>query len=470
MKEKLKEYYDLIYFFIIFIAIGLSLVYGQILEANIGEFPMFMVFGGPLPLYAIILIPIVITLIYAFAIYIAYKNKLLELSRNGIIFITILVVMLIYMTFLIAFKDNSHLYSPDFTRPNVPSINDRLFSILTFYLSMLMIFAFYFLFKATKHLKLFLEIVLIGIILFALSSVIYSLATEIDKYAYFIENGGLIDKDYNQEYWIKSFYGIGNVFGHTVYCGAITFLYLGYMIKKPWIGVFGLIFIPFTIFSGSRASFLSLILFYVVYLIYLNYEIYKKNKKRGKIYFYVLFAVILLFFLELFAFKNIKINHDGKIIYLKDLFGMVFENMDEARFSIIRLVYKNAYPIDYIFGLGYGLQFIVPRTYGYIYYMHNTFVEYYATGGILYLLFILFLLAIAFKHAFKSYKVKPYVFGLFISLVFSQLFYGMFESIPILVCDFFGAVFGMYMFLYPNLEYLSTNNKNNCYNIIDFRG
>ena len=107
MKEKLKEYYDLIYFFIIFIAIGLSLVYGQILEANIGEFPMFMVFGGPLPLYAIILIPIVITLIYAFAIYIAYKNKLLELSRNGIIFISILVVMLIYMTFLIAFKDNS---------------------------------------------------------------------------------------------------------------------------------------------------------------------------------------------------------------------------------------------------------------------------------------------------------------------------------------------------------------------------
>ena len=69
MKKKLKEYYDLIYFFIIFIAIGLSLVYGQILEANIGEFPMFMVFGGSLPLYAIILIHIVITLIYAFAIY-----------------------------------------------------------------------------------------------------------------------------------------------------------------------------------------------------------------------------------------------------------------------------------------------------------------------------------------------------------------------------------------------------------------
>lgn len=134
-----------------------------------------MVFGGPLPLYAIILIPIVITLIYAFAIYIAYKNKLLELSRNGIIFISILVVMLIYMTFLIAFKDNSHLYASWFNRPNVPSINDRLFSIFTFYLSMLMIFAFYFLFKATKHLKLFLEIILIGIILFALSSVIYSL-------------------------------------------------------------------------------------------------------------------------------------------------------------------------------------------------------------------------------------------------------------------------------------------------------
>ena len=405
-----------------------------------------------------LLIPIVITLIYAFAIYIAYKNKLLDLSRNGIIFISILVVMLIYMTFLIAFKDNSHLYSHDFNRVDVPSINDRLFSIFTFYLSMLMIFAFYFLFKATKHLKLFLEIVLIGIILFALSSVIYSLATEMDKYAYFIENGGLIDKDYNQEYWIKSFYGIGNVFGHTVYCGAITFLYLGYMIKKRWIGAFGLLFIPFAIFSGSRASLLSLLIFYGVYLIYLDYEIYKKNKKRGKIYFYILFALILLFFLELFAFKNIKFEHDGKIIYLKDLFGMVFENMDEARFSIIRMSYKNANPIDYIFGLGYGLQFIVPRTYGYIYYMHNTFVEYFATGGIYYLIFILFILAIAFKHAFKTYKVKPYVFGLFISLVFSQIFYGMFESIPILVCDFFGAIFGMYLFLFPNVEQQTKKN------------
>lgn len=452
MKEKLKEYYDLIYFFIIFIAIGLSLVYGQILEANIGEFPMFMVFGGPLPLYAIILIPIVITLIYAFAIYIAYKNKLLELSRNGIIFISILVVMLIYMTFLIAFKDNSHLYNPDFTRTNVPSINDRLFSIFTFYLSMLMIFAFYFLFKATKHLKLFLEIVLIGIILFALCSVIYSLATEMDDYIYIIKNGGFIDKDFSKDHWIKSFYGIGNVFGHTVYCGAITFLYLGYMVKKPWIGAFGLIFLPFALFSGSRASLISLIIFYAVYLIYLNYEIYKKNKKWGKIYFCVLFALILLFFLELFAFKNIKFEHDGKIVYLKDLIGMVFENMDETRFSIIRMVYKNANAIDFIFGLGYGLQFIVPRTYGYFYYMHNTFVEYYATGGIFYLLFILFLLAIAFKHAFKSYKVMPYVFGLFISLVLSQLFYGMFESIPILVCDFFGAIFGMYIYLFPMIK------------------
>ncbi len=452
MKEKLKEYYDLIYFFIIFIAIGLSLVYGQILEANIGEFPMFMVFGGHLPLYAIILIPIVITLIYAFAIYIAYKNKLLELSRNGIIFISILVVMLIYMTFLIAFKDNSHLYNPDFTRPNVPSINDRLFSIFTFYLSMLMIFAFYFLFKATKHLKLFLEIVLIGIILFALSSVIYSLTTEIDDYIYIIKNGGFIDKDFAKDHWIKSFYGIGNVFGHTVYCGAITFLYLGYMIKKPWVGAFGLIFLPFALFSGSRASLLSLLIFYGVYLIYLDYEIYKKNKKRGKIYFCLLFSLILLFFLELFAFKNIKFGHDGKIVYLKDLIGMVFENMDETRFSVIRMVYKNANAIDFIFGLGYGLQFIVPRTYGYFYYMHNTFVEYYATGGILYLLFILFILAISVKRAFISYKRKSYIFGLFMSLVFSQLFYGMFESIPILVCDFFGAIFGMYIFIFTEIN------------------
>ena len=47
---------------------------------------MFMIFGGALPLYAIILIPIAITFIYE------YKTKLLELSRNGIIFLLIFVM------------------------------------------------------------------------------------------------------------------------------------------------------------------------------------------------------------------------------------------------------------------------------------------------------------------------------------------------------------------------------------------
>ena len=35
----------------------------------------------------------------------------------------------------------------------------------------------------------------------------------------------------------------------------------------------------------------------------------------------------------------------------------------------------------------------------------------------------------------------------------SQTAYGMFESIPVLVVNFFGAVFGVYFFLIINLEY-----------------
>ena len=110
----LNKYFDIAYFTIIFIAIGLSLVYGQILEANIGQFSDFMVFGEPLSLGLIVSIPIIISFFYVVVIYIAYRNNIFIINARFIGYILILLVMLLYMGVLIFNKNNSHLYNPSY--------------------------------------------------------------------------------------------------------------------------------------------------------------------------------------------------------------------------------------------------------------------------------------------------------------------------------------------------------------------
>lgn len=463
MKVFYKKYFDIIYFSIIFIAIGLTLLYGQILEANIGEFSSFMVFGKPLSLWAIILIPILITCIYGWSIYIAYKNNLLDLSKKGICFISILIAMLIYMTLLVALKDNSYLYSNEFLNTNIPSLSDRLYSIFSFYLEIMMIYSFYALYKRTQHLRLFIEIILILIGIYALVSIIYSLCVEFDKYVYLINNFSWIDKDYGVDRLIKSFYGIGNVFGHTVYCGALAMIFLGLLTKKYYLGFLCVIFIPFIVFSKSRAGILAMLVFFIAFVILLTIICFRKSFKLGIIYFSILLIISLILTLESYVFKNIEFEYDGNIYYLKDALYVYFKGLAKDRFNILSTVLKNATVSDYLFGLGYGISLIPPRTYGYIYYMHNTFAEYLVIGGVVYIIFISMFFIDSFYKSVLIFKRKPMVLVLFVSLVFSQIFYGLSESIPVLSANFFGAVFGLYFFIIPNLEY--SEDKGYLYNI-----
>ena len=455
MKQKIKNYYDLIYFLVLFVAIGLSLVYGQILEANIGEYPPYMVFGDPLPLWAIILIPLGISLLYAFSIYIAYKNSLIDFSKKSIAFIATLTTMFFYMVILVALKDNSHLFGY-FTPPNNgPTINERIYSICTFYLSILMIYAFYALIRRTRNSKLFINLILIGVIIYALISVIYSLTTEMDKYKIvFSPEFNIFDKNYIGDNWIKSFYTIGNVYGHTCYVGILSFIFLGILNKQKYLCFFSLIFTPFVYASACRASILSTFILLFILTIYLIYPCFKKSKVIGFSYLSVLLIVFILIFLELYVFKNIQFTYQGELYSLKDLLKVVLSRMDSERISIIEMCYQNATLRDVIFGFGYGLHLLVPRTQGgYIYYMHNTFVEYFATGGIFYSAFISTFFISSLYKCIKMFKKKTTLFFYFVAILMSQTAYGMFESIPVLVVNFFGAVFGVYFFLIINLEY-----------------
>lgn len=453
MENFYRKYFDIIYFTINFVAIGLTLVYGQILEANIGEFGPFMVFGAPLPLWAIIIIPIFITMIYAFTIFIAYRNNLLDLSKKGICFISILLVMLIYMLLLVALKDNSYLYSSEFQNANIPSINDRVYSIFAFYLELLMIYAFYALYKRTEHLKLFIEIILILVGIYALVSIIYSLSAEYDKYVYLVNNFTWFDKEYGDDKLIKSFYGIGNVFGHTVYCGALAMIFLALVTKKYYVGFLSIVFIPFIFLSKSRAGTLSIIVFFAVFMVLMTYICFKKSLSIGISYLSIILIVLLILILEAYVFKTIEFEYEGNTYYLKDALYIYFKGLDADRFSILETVFKNATVSDYLFGLGYGISLIPPRTYGFIYYMHNTFAEYIAIGGVVYVVFIGMFFVTSFYKAVSIFKKNPIVLILLTSLVFSQIFYELSESIPVLSANFFGAVFGLYFFIIPNLEY-----------------
>lgn len=455
MKQKIKKYYDLIYFLVLFVAIGLSLVYGQILEANIGEYPPYMVFGDPLPLWAILLIPLGISLLYAYSIYIAYKNSFIDFSKKSIVFIVTLVTMLFYMVVLVSLKDNSHLFG-SFTPPNNgPTVNERIYSICTFYLSILMIYAFYALIRRTRNSKLFINLVLIAVIIFAFTAVIYSLVTEMDKYKIvFSPEFNIFDKNYIGNNWIRSFYTIGNVFGHTCYVGVLSFIFLGILNKQKYLAFFSLVFTPFIYASACRASILSTFILLFFLMIYLLYPCFKRSKLAGFSYLSVLIVIFILVMLELYVFKNIQFMYQGELYPLKDLLKVVLGRMDSERISIIEMCYKNATLRDVIFGFGYGLHLLIPRTQGdYIYYMHNTFVEYFATGGIIYASFIAIFFISSLYKCIKMSKKKTTLCFYFIAILLSQFAYGMFESIPVLVVNFFGAVFGVYFFLIINLEY-----------------
>lgn len=439
-----------LYLCLLGIAVILSLFYGNILTANIGNFPDFTVFGKTFPLWLIILVPSVIALIYVFAIIIASHNDLFKGKKNRWAFIIVLIILIIYMGCLIFLKDLTHLYANGFpNEQNTPTLNEKIWSLLTFYLSTLMIYSFFYLFKPVKGYRKFLTILLGSMILFTISACIYSVIQEQAAYLDFFKYG-FIFKD--GTHTARSFFVIGNVFGHLCYIAIVSILVLSVLYKK-WIFVFSILFVPFIFVSRCRAATLSTVALYFFYFIYSYLSSFKKHKVLCSIITVILVGGVTYLLLDTYIFKMIRIKDGESMIYLIDALNLFKKVLINERLEIIKIVLQNANWLDLIVGTGYGLGFIFPRTYGYYYYMHDTIFEYLVHGGVPYLAFIICIYALMLYKAVKMYKYNKKILGYFIALSLSQAIYGFFESMPMLFGDFFGGCFGMFFVLIINLEY-----------------
>ena len=195
-----------VYLLLASVPIIFSTLYGQLMESNIGGFKDYGTFGSSMSLWLIILIPVLITIYYIALIAFATKSGLLKWNIKHASFLLILVLMVVYMSLIIATKDITHSFSPNFVNSNnLPTFNERLWSIFSFYLGLLTIYNILFLIRPVKGHRLFIVLFCIGIIIFALSSIVYSLITEWDKYVNFEGFDDLYQKP-GTSYVIKSFF------------------------------------------------------------------------------------------------------------------------------------------------------------------------------------------------------------------------------------------------------------------------
>ena len=259
MKKRKEEIKGVVYLSLIALAVLASLLYGNLLDANIGDFLAYKVFGDSLHISLIILIPIVITLLYIYIIILGKKYRLIKMNVNHFSLIVILLIMMIYMGTLVLTKDYSsyigeEIYNSSVVRGESPTINERIWSLFSFYLSLLTIYAFFELVKPVKHFKAFFYFILSLLIAFCLSSIIYSLIFEQDKIALFNSFSVI----YNKEAYLNSFFGQTNVFGHLLFFGVLSFVALAFLTRKYFLIIPSFLFTPFIVFSAQYIALLDL--------------------------------------------------------------------------------------------------------------------------------------------------------------------------------------------------------------------
>lgn len=442
-----------VYLLLASVPIIFSTLYGQLMESNIGGFKDYGTFGSSMSLWLIILIPVLITIYYIALIAFATKSGLLKWNIKHASFLLILVLMVVYMSLIIATKDITHSFSPNFINSNnLPTFNERLWSIFSFYLGLLTIYNILFLIRSVKGHRFFIALFCIGVIIFALSSIVYSLIAEWDKYVNFEGFDDLYQKPGFNEV-IKSYFALPNIFGHTVYLGILSFVTLSFVFRKYYLILFSILFVPFIFYSNCRITLVGMFILYLAYFIYLWIRSFHYCRKL----FYVLtiiFAIGLIVLVVDFTLYNfIKFElTDGSEVSLKKVVLDLVKTFYEKRIGILTMIPVTSN--DILFGFGYGLQFIVPRTYGYYYYFHNAVYEIFMAGGIPYFIFYLVVFCIVFvKLLMVAIKKRKYnLLGLFLVILSAQIVYGLFESHVALFNDFTGLMLGIFLVAIPNME------------------
>lgn len=449
-----------IYLALVAIAIIASFVYGSLMESNIGSFDEY----GPrmplLPLYAIILIPILITLYFVFLNIASLKLKFTRWKWENTIFILLIIFFTIYMLVLCLTSDISDSINPNFPlKDELPTLDERIWGFFSFYLGLLNIYAFLFLIKPVDGYKTFVTLILLALIMYAVAAIIYSLIVEWDKYVNFKGFEDIYDKPY--ENYIFSFFAIGNIFGHALFTAIVALVALAFFYRKYWILFFILFFLPFVVYSNCRVALIGCAILILGIVIYLYIRSYKYCRWLFYVLTVILVSAAILLVVDLFIYNFIYIEFgNGKHLSIKELFDSVVNSFKNDRLNIIEKVPVST--SDILLGVGYGIQFFLPRTYGHHYYFHNVVYEVLMAGGVPYLIFLLVILIYIFVKAiiFAKRNRNYHPLGFFLIVFGASVFYGLFESHVPLFNNYIGIVMGFFLVLLPNLfmnEKLKTN-------------
>lgn len=469
--EKLKGF---LYLTLIALAIVSSAIYGNMMDGNIGSFPQYIYFGGTFPLWLIILVPSLITFLYIFIIVIAYKNGIIKKNVNHFAFVVVLLVMFIYMALVIFTRDIKHIYGTWFDGSrDIPTTDEKIRALMSFYLSLTNIYAMFSLIKPVKGFKGFFVFAFTLIILYELSVIGYSLVHEWDKYLNF---EGLVDVFYKHEegsVWIVSFFGIGNVFGHNMFVAVLTCIAAAYLFRKYWLIIPSFFFSFFVFYSACRATILATFMLYVGLFVYLYVRSWHHSKALFTFFTIALIALTIIITVDFNLYNFITIEIGETTFSLKEFVLSIFQNYIDKRLYIITDLFPNMRTGDWIFGFGYGVSYIIPRTYdSFIYYIHNSAFEIYLQGGILYCVFIASMwLSVFFKTLRCGIKKGNWrLLGIISFMTFSQIFYGMFESLPLFFNNFVSVMFTLFAVTLPNLwsEYEKSGYINMLINDIQY--
>lgn len=450
-----------IYLLLAIVPIVVSVIYGQLMVSNIGHFSDYGEIVFNLGLTGIIVIPVVVTIYYIGLVIFGSKSGLIKWNIQQFSYILMFLAILAYMAFITFTSDIRGSCNPGYveTHPVLVTLDERIWAFFSFYLGILTIYNFFCLIRPVKGFKQAIAIFCTLIILFDIVMIAYSLVTEWDKYVNFEWFDDLYDKDYSKV--IKSFFSINNVFGHYTYFGIVALVTLSFVFRKYYLVIFSFLLLPFVLFSNSRIALVGTFVLYGAYFVYL----WIRSFKYCRIIFYILTGFIILgiiiLLIDFNVYNFIKFEmENGTEVSLKKVFLDSWDSFVHKRLNIIRDTPVTISNI--LFGFGYGLQFIIPRTYGFCYYFHNSVYEIFMAGGVPYFVFtsILFLIVfIKLIHVAKTKRKYNYL-GLFLVLIFTQSVYGLFESHVASFNDSTGLILGVFILCIPNL--LADYELNDC--------
>ena len=441
-----------IYLLLAIVPIVVSVIYGQLMVSNIGHFSDYGEIVFNLGLTGIILIPVVVTIYYIGLVIFGSKSGLIKWNIQQFSYILMFLAMLVYMAFITFTSDIRGSCNPGYIASHeVATLDERLWGFLSFYLGILTLYNIFCLIKPVKGFKQAIVLFCLVVLIFDLVMIAYSLMTEWDKYVNFEWFDDLYEKPGSDKI-IKSFFPIPNVYGHYLYFGIISLITLSFVFRKYYLALFSLLLLPFIFYANCRIALVGSFVLYGCYFIYL----WIRTFKYSRILFYILTGVIVLGCLivvfDFYGYNFIKFEmENGSEVSLKKLVFDLWETFLGKRLGIIDMIPVTTNNI--IFGFGYGIQFIIPRTYGYYYYFHNAVYEIFMAGGLSYFIFTALLFLIVFAKLIKVAKRyhKYNYLGLFLVLLVTQSIYGLFESHVTIFNDLTGAVLSVFILCIPNI-------------------